>query len=50
MLPEPKLEFFCDLQVELDPIRELGAGRAGQRRIIPIIGGELLALILVVRF
>jgi hypothetical protein len=40
MLPEPKLEFFCDLQVELDPIRELGAGRAGQRRIIPIIGGR----------
>ena len=40
MLPEPKLEFFCDLQVELDSIRELGAGRAGQRRIIPIIGGR----------
>ena len=40
MLPEPKLEFFCDLYVELDSIRELGAGRAGQRRIIPIIGGR----------
>ncbi len=24
----------------LDPIRELGAGRAGHRRIIPIVGGR----------
>ena len=40
MLPELKLEFFCDLRVELDPIRDLGAGRAGQRRIVPIIGGQ----------
>lgn len=39
MLPIPSLEFFCDLTIDLDPIREMGAGRAGKRRIIPIIGG-----------
>jgi|TARA_B110000977_G_scaffold82905_1_gene110756 hypothetical protein len=39
MLPVPNLEFFCDLQVALDPIREMGSGRAGFRRIIPIVGG-----------
>jgi hypothetical protein len=27
--------------VELDPIREMGAGRAGHRRIIPIVGGTV---------
>lgn len=40
-LPEPKLRHFCDLEVALDPIRELGTGRAGQRRIIPIVGGKV---------
>lgn len=35
------LQHFCDLTVELDPIMEVGPGRAGQRRIIPIIGGEV---------
>ena len=39
MLPEPTLEPFCELQVELAPIREMGSGRKGQRRIIPIVGG-----------
>lgn len=39
--PAPALTHVCDLQVELDPIRELGHGRAGQRRIIPIIGGRV---------
>ena len=39
MLPEPKLELAMEIEVALDPIRELGAGRAGQRRIIPIVGG-----------
>ncbi|KIN64056.1 DUF3237 domain containing protein [Sulfitobacter noctilucicola] len=38
-LPEPKLEHVCNLEVTLDPIREMGSGRAGQRRIIPIVGG-----------
>lgn len=37
----PRLEFFCRLEVELAPIREMGAGRAGQRRIVPIIGGRV---------
>lgn len=38
-VPEPKLRHACDLTVELAPPREMGRGRAGQRRIIPIIGG-----------
>jgi len=37
----PKLEFACLLEVELSPIKEMGTGRAGQRRIIPIIGGSV---------
>lgn len=40
-LPEPRLEHACDLTVELDPIREMGPGRAGQRRIVPIVGGTV---------
>ncbi len=41
MLAPPTLRHFCDLMVELDPAREMGRGRAGQRRIIPIIGGTV---------
>lgn len=37
----PSLEFAARLEVELDPIKEMGHGRAGQRRIIPIIGGTV---------
>lgn len=37
----PQLEFACQLKVALGPIREMGSGRAGQRRIIPIIGGTV---------
>ena len=40
-LPRPKLTLACQLKVELDPIREMGNGRAGHRRIIPIIGGTV---------
>jgi len=40
-LPIPTLTPVCQLKVTLDPIREMGAGRAGHRRIIPIIGGEV---------
>lgn len=40
-LPEPKLDRVCSLRVDLAPIREMGRGRAGQRRIIPIIGGRV---------
>nr|WP_209007361.1 DUF3237 domain-containing protein [Roseibium litorale] len=35
------MTFFCKLTVELGPIREMGQGRAGKRRIIPIIGGTV---------
>lgn len=37
----PPLEFSCRLEVDLAPIREMGPGRAGKRRIIPIIGGTV---------
>jgi hypothetical protein len=40
-LPTPKLAEVCTLNVELDLIREMGAGRAGHRRIIPIVGGTV---------
>lgn len=40
-MQKPVLEHFCDLRVELSPIIEMGEGRAGTRRIIPIIGGEV---------
>jgi len=41
-IPTPKLRHAFTLRVELsDPI-EMGQGRAGQRRIIPIIGGMAL--------
>ncbi len=41
ILSAPTLRHVCDLQVELGPIREIGDGRAGKRRIIPIIGGRV---------
>ncbi len=37
----PTLKHFCDLFVELSPIVEMGNGRAGKRRIIPIVGGKV---------
>jgi hypothetical protein len=40
-LRQPGLSHVCDLHVDLDPIREMGPGRAGHRRIIPIIGGRV---------
>ncbi len=40
-LRAPRLRHFCDLSVALGPIREMGQGRAGKRRIIPIIGGTV---------
>ncbi len=39
-LPAPGLRFVCDLYVDLDPVKPMGPGRAGERRIIPIIGGR----------
>lgn len=40
-LPRPDLDHVCTLTVTLDPIREMGSGRAGARRIIPIVGGNV---------
>lgn len=40
-LPAPALQHVCDLDVDLGPIREMGSGRAGRRRIIPIVGGRV---------
>jgi len=40
-LPAPQLVHVCDLSVELGPIMEMGKGRAGARRIVPIIGGTV---------
>lgn len=40
-LPKPTLEYTCTLMVELGTIRPMGIGRAGQRRIIPIVGGTV---------
>ncbi len=39
MIPTPALEWSFTLTVELAAPIEMGSGRAGQRRIIPIIGG-----------
>ena len=41
MLPTPELRYACTLEVELGPIREMGMGRGGKRRIIPIVGGSV---------
>ena len=40
-LPLPSLDHVCTLAVKLDPIREMGPGRAGHRRIISIVGGRV---------
>lgn len=40
MIPTPSLELCFTLVVELGEPIEIGQGRAGQRRIIPIIGGS----------
>lgn len=40
-LPSPTLEHVCTLDVTLGDIRAMGPGRAGVRRIIPIIGGTV---------
>lgn len=40
-LPEPQFEHICTIEVDLGPIREMGNGRGGQRRIIPIVGGTV---------
>jgi hypothetical protein len=39
--PQARLTEFCQLEVDLAPLQDMGPGRAGQRRIIPIIGGRV---------
>ncbi|MGB1008265.1 MAG: DUF3237 domain-containing protein [Thiolinea sp.] len=41
-IPTPKLRHSFTLQVKLSKPIELGQGRAGKRRIIPIIGGKAM--------
>lgn len=45
-LPAPGLSHVCDLTVDLDPAMTLGPGRAGARRIIPIVGGTVTGPVL----
>lgn len=40
-LPEPRLAHLADLHVLLGAPIELGSGRGGRRRIIPIVGGTV---------
>lgn len=40
-LPVPALAHAFDLMVDLGPITEIGEGRGGQRRFIPILGGTV---------
>ena len=41
LLPKPTLRHVADFDIDLDPISEMGNGRAGKRRIIPIVGGRI---------
>jgi len=41
MLPSPQLRHIADFEVDLSPVTEMGHGRGGKRRIIPIIGGRV---------
>jgi hypothetical protein len=38
--PAPKLEFIFDARVTVDTPQDLGAFNKGQRRVVPITGGE----------
>ena len=40
-LQPPVVRPFCTLEVELGTIINMGLGRFGQRRIIPIVGGRV---------
>ena len=41
MLPSPTLRHVADFDIDLSPIEEMGDGRGGMRRIIPIVGGRV---------
>jgi hypothetical protein len=40
-MPHPTLDPVCEIDVTLGEVREMGQGRAGARRIVPIIGGTV---------
>ena len=40
-LPTPELKFYADLSVQVDKPQEVGATVHGQRRVIPILGGDV---------
>lgn len=40
-LPTPELKFFADLSVQVDKPQEVGATVHGQRRVIPILDGDV---------
>jgi len=40
-LPPPSLVPFCTLRVELGPVHDVGPVRAGQRRVVPVLGGSV---------
>ena len=40
-LPTPELKFFADLSVQVDKPQEVGTTVHGQRRVIPILGGDV---------
>lgn len=40
-LPTPHLRWFADLSVRVGTPHEIGATPAGNRRVIPIVGGEV---------
>jgi hypothetical protein len=40
-LPTPELKFFADLSVQVDKPQEVGVTVHGQRRVIPILGGDV---------
>jgi len=40
-LPQPELRPFCTLEVEVGAPLDVGEGRFGLRRIVPIVGGRV---------
>lgn len=40
-LPPPALQHVCDLTIDVGAPLTLGAGRAGLRRVVPIVGGTV---------
>jgi hypothetical protein len=43
-LKAPVMRPFCTLEVEAGPVLDMGTGRYGRRRIVPITGGRVSGL------